>query len=198
MNVPVLYLKCCLSYLLPALLAYTFSVSKQMCDILFSQLCLRVPPATAVPFGDDVQHDRNLNLTSVSEKSDIDNHVLKKDTFHWDEHKKEETNRRSGYPNNYHPDHETASMAALLQGRAVVPMQLIARVPAALLYWPLIQLAGAATDDIALGVAVGSKGRGNLPGATSDIRAILLLLLIGKCSADPVAFREVEQEQFFR
>jgi hypothetical protein len=77
-------------------------------------------------------------------------------------------------------------------------MQLIARVPAALLYWPLIQLAGAATDDIALGVAVGSKGRGNLPGATSDIRAILILLLIGKCSADPVAFQEVGQEQFFR
>ncbi|MCI21168.1 hypothetical protein A2U01_0042332 [Trifolium medium] len=88
-------------------------------------------------------------------------------------------------------------MAALLQGRAIVPMQLIARVPAALLYWPLIQLAGAATDDIALGVAVGSKGRGNLPGATSDIRAILILLLIGKCSADPVAFQEVGQEQFF-
>ena len=89
-------------------------------------------------------------------------------------------------------------MAALFQGRAVVPMQLIACVPAAILYWPLIQLAGAATDDIALGVAVGSKGRGNLPGATSDIRATLLLLLIGKCTVDPVAFREVGQEQFFR
>ncbi|XP_058753704.1 uncharacterized protein LOC131626883 isoform X2 [Vicia villosa] len=169
----------------------------KMCDILFSQLCLRVPTATAPPFGDDVQHDKNINLTSVSKKSDIDNHVPKRDTFLWDEHK-EDSNRRPGYPNNYHPDRETASMAALLQGRAIVPMQLIARVPAALLYWPLIQLAGAATDDIALGVAVGSKGRGNLPGATSDIRAILILLLIGKCSADPVAFQEVGQEQFFR
>jgi hypothetical protein len=58
-------------------------------------------------------------------------------------------------------------------------------------YKPLIQLAGAATDDIGLGVAVGSKGRGNLPGATLDIRAILILLLFGKCSADPVAFQEV-------
>jgi hypothetical protein len=55
-------------------------------------------------------------------------------------------------------------------------MQLIARIPAALLYWPLIQLAGAASDDIALGVAVGSKGKGNLPCVTSDIRAILILL----------------------
>jgi hypothetical protein len=59
-------------------------------------------------------------------------------------------------------------------------------------------LAGAATDDIGLGVAVGSNGRGNLPGATSDIRAIFILLIFGKCSADPVAFQEVGQEQFFR
>lgn len=167
-----------------------------MCDILFSQLCLRVPPAAALTFGDDVQHGRNSNHTNVSKRFDGDNHV-KQDTFHWDGHM-EEANRRSGYHNNYHLDHETASMAALFQGRAVVPMQLIARVPAAILYWPLIQLAGAATDDIALGVAVGSKGRGNLPGATSDIRATLLLLLIGKCTVDPVAFREVGQEQFFR
>ena len=57
-------------------------------------------------------------------------------------------------------------------------MQLVARVPAPLFYWPLIQLASAATDDIALGVTVGSERRGNLPEATSDIRASLLLLLI--------------------
>eukprot|EP00256_Glycine_max_P066313 XP_025980908.1 uncharacterized protein LOC100791584 isoform X2 [Glycine max] len=168
----------------------------KMCDILFSQLCLRVPPAASLPFGDDVRHGRNFNHVNLSKRFDGDNHA-KQDTFHWDGHK-EEANRRSGYHNNYHLDHETASMAALFQGRAVVPMQLIARVPAAILYWPLIQLAGAATDDIALGVAVGSKGRGNLPGATSDIRATLLLLLIGKCTVDPVAFREVGQEQFFR
>ncbi|KAG6670056.1 hypothetical protein CIPAW_01G284400 [Carya illinoinensis] len=94
---------------------------------------------------------------------------------------------------------KTASMAALLlRGHAIVPMQLVARVPAALFYWPLIQLAGAATDNIALGIAVGSKGRGNLPGATSDIRATLLLLLIGKCTADPAAFQEVGGEEFFR
>ncbi|WVZ05715.1 hypothetical protein V8G54_019061 [Vigna mungo] len=161
----------------------------KMCDILFSQLCLRVPPTAALPFGDDVHHGRNLNHTNVSKRFDRANHVVRQDTFHRDEHK-EEANRRSTYHNNYHLDHETASMAALSQGRAIVPMQLIARVPAAILYWPLIQLAGAATDDIALGVAVGSKGRGNLPGATSDIRATLLLLLIGKCTADPVAFQE--------
>jgi hypothetical protein len=56
----------------------------------------------------------------------------------------------------------------------------------------LIQPEGAASDDIALGIAVGSTGRGNLPGSTSDIRAALLLLLIGKCTADQEALKEVE------
>ncbi|XP_028778105.1 uncharacterized protein LOC114734633 isoform X3 [Neltuma alba] len=171
----------------------------KMCDILFSQLCLRVPPAAALSFGDDMQIDRSLKCLSQNKKLDGDNRLLRQDTFQWDELNKEEVDPRSSYSNSFYLDHETASMAALLlKGRAIVPMQLIARVPAALLYWPLIQLAGAATDNIALGVAVGSKGRGNLPGATSDIRATLLLLLIGKCTADPPAFQEVGHEQFFR
>ncbi|KAH8497122.1 hypothetical protein H0E87_019716 [Populus deltoides] len=131
----------------------------KMCDILFSQLCLKVLPATAIPNGEGMQ------------KSKVNGGA--------DENKKIDT-------------------ALLLQGQAIVPMQLVARVPAALFYWPLIQLAGAATDNIALGVAVGSKGRGNLPGAASDIRATLLLLLIGKCTADPSAFQEVGGEEFFR
>jgi len=92
-----------------------------------------------------------------------------------------------------------ASMAALLlRGLAIAPMQLVARVPTSLFFWPLIQLEGAASDDIALGIAVGSTGRGNLPGATSDIRAALLLLLIGKCTADQEALKEVEGNEFFR
>lgn len=111
----------------------------------------------------------------------------------------EEADGRSKLNNISLLDHETASMAALLlRGQAVIPMQLVARVPAALFYWPLIQLASAATDNIALGVAVGSKGRGNLPGAASDIRSTLLLLLIGKCSADSAVFRDVGGEEFFR
>lgn len=111
----------------------------------------------------------------------------------------DETDGRSSHSINASDTRGTVSMAAmLLQGQAIVPMQLVARVPAALFYWPLIQLAGAATDDIALGVAVGSKGRGNLPGAASDIRATLLLLLVGKCTADPSAFQEVGGEEFFR
>ncbi|TKY50662.1 hypothetical protein E2542_SST22166 [Spatholobus suberectus] len=169
----------------------------KMCDILLSQLCLRVPPAVALPSGNDMQHDRNLNHFTSNKKFDGDNHALKQDTYLLDEHN-EEDDGRSNYPDNYHLVRETAAMAALLlQGQAIAPMQLIARIPADLLFWPLMQLAGAATDDIALGVAVGSKGRGNLPGAASDIRATLLLLLIGKCMADPVAFKAVGQEHFF-
>ncbi|CAK8574293.1 unnamed protein product [Lathyrus sativus] len=170
----------------------------KMCDILFYQLCLRVPPAMARPYGDDVQHGNNLNCSSLN-KCDGDRNIHKGNTLHEDKPNEEEAGKRSSYPNNYHMNYETAAMAALLlQGQAIVPMQLIARVPAALLYWPLIQLDGAATDDIALGIAVGSKGIGNLPGATSDIRATLLLLLVGKCTSDPVAFKEVGGERFFR
>ncbi|KAJ3676445.1 hypothetical protein LUZ60_003857 [Juncus effusus] len=97
-----------------------------------------------------------------------------------------------------HQSETTSKAAQLLRGTAIAPMQLVRRVPASLLYWPLIQLAGAATDDIALGMAVGSTGRGNIPGATSDIRAALLFLLIGKCNEDPDAFLEVEGNEFFR
>ncbi|GJY99240.1 vacuolar protein sorting/targeting protein like protein, partial [Tanacetum coccineum] len=55
-----------------------------------------------------------------------------------------------------------------------------------------------ATHNIALGVSVGNKGGSNLPGATSDIRSTILLLLIGKCTTDPNAFKEVGGEEFFR
>ena len=158
-------------------------VFKQMCDILFSQLCLKVlsTDEEAVP--------------SSAERNN------KFDTSHRNSYKEsmDDADTRPRYNNVSVSTCETASMAAmLLRGQAIVPMQLVARVPAALFYWPLIQLAGAATDNIALGVAVGSKGRGNIPGATSDIRATLLLLLIGKCTADTVAFQEVGGEEFFR
>ncbi|XP_062092704.1 uncharacterized protein LOC133798442 isoform X2 [Humulus lupulus] len=169
----------------------------KMCDIVFSQLCLRVPPATAMPFGDDLHHHgRVFGCMEENKKFDVNEFVFQS------ENSSDfciEVDSRSIHSNNNPLDYETASMAALLlQGQAVIPMQLVSRVPAALFYWPLIQLAGAATDNIALGVAVGSKGRGNLPGATSDIRSALLLLLIGKCTADSAAFLEVGGEDFFR
>eukprot|EP00268_Persea_americana_P027875 TRINITY_DN2712_c0_g2_i6.p1 TRINITY_DN2712_c0_g2~~TRINITY_DN2712_c0_g2_i6.p1 ORF type:complete len:1123 (+),score=236.12 TRINITY_DN2712_c0_g2_i6:618-3986(+) len=154
----------------------------KMCDMLFSQLCLRVHPVTEVPLGDLTPLGNIFSYT-------IDDGKGNRDLL-------------GNFGSRTSPDRplvvETASMAALLlRGYAFVPMQLVERVPTVLFYWPLIQLAGAATDDIALGVAVGSKGDGNLPGATSDIRAALLLLLIGKCS-DPSAFLEVGEDNFFR
>lgn len=162
-----------------------------MCDILFSQLCLRVPPPSLVSFRDDVHHSRGYSSIDENKKFDVNDVVSQPEST--------EADIRSSHDNSNPLDYETASMAALLlQGQAIIPMQLVARVPAALFYWPLIQLAGAATDNISLGIAVGSKGRGNLPGSTSDIRSSLLLLLIGKCTADSAAFKEVDGEEFFR
>ncbi|KAL5569128.1 hypothetical protein UlMin_025703 [Ulmus minor] len=166
----------------------------KMCDILFSQLCLRVPLATSTSFGDDMNHIKVLG--DETKKLDVNEGLAQPENS---PDVGIEVDGRSTQNNNNPLDRETASMAALLlRGQAVIPMQLVARVPAALFYWPLIQLAGAATDNIALGVAVGSKGRGNVPGATSDIRSALLLLLIGKCTVDSSAFQEVGGEEFFR
>ncbi|WOH02547.1 hypothetical protein DCAR_0521936 [Daucus carota subsp. sativus] len=151
----------------------------KMCYILFSQLCLKVLPSSSMSRGDTLHDDANPGTL-------------------YGEDPMEDTKNKFGSKNDTLTS-ETASMAALLlRGQAVVPMQLVARVPAALFYWPLIQLASAATDNIALGVSVGSKGRGNIPGATSDIRATLLLLLVGKCTAEPAAFQEVGGDDFFR
>lgn len=162
----------------------------QMCGILFSQLSLKAPRENVMP-QEDIMLNGDLRFSDYRKLYTKD-HALEKE--HRLEDFVENVNCRS-----YFSSSETASVAAqLLRGHAIVPMQLVARAPAALFYWPLIQLAGAATDNIALGVAVGSKGRGNIPGATSDIRATLLLLLIGKCTADVAAYQEVGGEEFFR
>ncbi|XP_078429132.1 uncharacterized protein LOC144701249 [Wolffia australiana] len=149
----------------------------KMCEILFSQLCLQVLPADWHSFG-DLKGSTGGKIVYDGQFSEAESTIgLEQGQWQCD----------------------TSSIAALLlQGLAAVPIQLIARVPTSLFYWPLIQLAGAAGDDIALGLAVGSKGRGNFTGSASDIRAALLLLLIGKCSGDPAAFLEVGGEEFFR
>uniref|UniRef100_A0A7N0V565 Uncharacterized protein n=1 Tax=Kalanchoe fedtschenkoi TaxID=63787 RepID=A0A7N0V565_KALFE len=162
----------------------------KMCDILFSQLSLKAPRETAIPH-EDMSLNGDLRFSDYK-RLYTNGHIPEKERHYEDF--VENVNFKSDFFVN-----ETASVAALLlRGHAIVPMQLVARVPAALFYWPLIQLAGAATDNIALGVAVGSKGRGNIPGATSDIRATLLSLLIGKCTADVAAYQEVGGEEFFR
>lgn len=168
----------------------------KMCDILFSQLCLKVLPATPSSYKGTIHDGKVVDRTDGIRRADTMERATHLGNSSWEEPMED---MKCKFVQNDVPICGTASMAALLlRGLAVVPMQLVARVPAALFYWPLIQLASAATDNIALGVSVGSKGRGNLPGATSDIRATLLLLLIGKCSADPAAFQEVGQTEFFR
>ncbi|KAL8518280.1 hypothetical protein ACS0TY_009587 [Phlomoides rotata] len=168
----------------------------KMCDILLSQLCLKVAHTAAMPFGDTTHFKDSSKSEWVSKADGAERLSLQENIDRGDFIGSSSTK----FGMNAHiPIRDTASMAALLlHGQAIVPLQLVARVPAALFYWPLIQLAGAATDNIALGVSVGSKGRGNLPGGTSDIRATLLLLLIGKCTADPAAFEQVGGEEFFR
>lgn len=172
------------------MLVYFLDMHVQMCDILLSQLCLKVACVAPTQFGDTMHRQDSIKLERMN-KSDGAENI---------DHSDFNGSPSAKVGKNVHiPIRDTASMAALLlRGQAIVPMQLVARVPAALFYWPLIQLAGAATDNIALGVSVGSKGRGNLPGGTSDIRATLLLLLIGKCTADPAAFKDVGGEEFFR
>ncbi|KAG2317930.1 hypothetical protein Bca52824_021052 [Brassica carinata] len=155
----------------------------KMCDILFSQLCLKVlcTDEETVPSS----ADRN-SKSETSHRNSYKESVDDADT----------RPRYNSVPVSTSRDSVNGSNASSRASHR--PYAAGWRVPAALFYWPLIQLAGAATDNIALGVAVGSKGRGNIPGATSDIRATLLLLLIGKCTADTVAFQEVGGEEFFR
>ncbi|KAK8356987.1 hypothetical protein V6Z12_A05G390800 [Gossypium hirsutum] len=117
----------------------------KMCDILFSQLCLKVLHSTVMPFGEGIKQLKVLIRTDEIRNTSTSERLPKQASCSWDE-LMEETDSKSGYH----------------------------------------------------GVAVGSKGRGNIPGATSDIRATLLLLLIGKCTADPKAFQDVGGEDFFR
>ncbi|CAK9237966.1 unnamed protein product [Sphagnum troendelagicum] len=92
-----------------------------------------------------------------------------------------------------------SSMAAmLLSGQAVAPKLLVANMPTALLYWPLMQLAVSTNDDVVLGIALGSRGGGTVRGGTCDVRAALLLLLIGKCNIYQAALDEVGGNEFFR
>jgi hypothetical protein len=94
---------------------------------------------------------------------------------------------------------DNSSMAAmLLSGQAAASKLLVANMPTALLYWPLMQLAASANDDVVLGIAVGSRGGGTVQGGTCDVRAALLLLLIGKCNTYQAALDEVGGNEFFR
>ncbi|KAF8646883.1 hypothetical protein HU200_065689 [Digitaria exilis] len=171
----------------------------KMCDMLFSQLCLRIPSTTAMHAGGLQSLGQLFGCTTKNMDSHLEILVPQQSVGNKNICRSETLQDIGINQSAQSTSLCEASMAALLlRGLAIAPMQLVARVPTSLFFWPLIQLEGAASDDIALGIAVGSTGRGNLPGATSDIRAALLLLLIGKCTADQEALKEVEGNEFFR
>ncbi|KAF0933653.1 hypothetical protein E2562_018886 [Oryza meyeriana var. granulata] len=171
----------------------------KMCDMLFSQLCLRLPSSNVMHMGGLQSLGQLFGCTTKNIESHLETlashqNVGNKNLCRSETLQDISINQTAQSTLVY----ETSMAALLLRGLAIAPMQLVARVPTSLFFWPLMQLEGAASDDIALGIAVGSTGRGNLPGATSDIRAALLLLLIGKCTADQEALKEVEGNEFFR
>ncbi|XP_006645402.2 uncharacterized protein LOC102706703 isoform X2 [Oryza brachyantha] len=171
----------------------------KMCDMLFSQLCLRLPSSSVMHMGGLQSLGQLFGCTTKNIESHLETlashqNVGNKNLCRSETLQDISVNQTAQSTLLC----ETSMAALLLRGLAIAPMQLVARVPTSLFFWPLMQLEGAASDDIALGIAVGSTGRGNLPGATSDIRAALLLLLIGKCTADQEALKEVEGNEFFR
>ncbi|KAL3689988.1 hypothetical protein R1sor_016297 [Riccia sorocarpa] len=152
----------------------------QMCNMMFSQLCISWPlPSNA--------SNRSLSASA------LDNYSSQRDVG------------TDGMPGSKYSNSASTggsrccSMASmLLNGQAGAPKLLVANMSTPALYWPLMQLAGGATEDITLGLAVGSRGGGNVPGGACDVRAALLLILIGKCSAYHAALAEVGGEEFFR
>jgi hypothetical protein len=171
----------------------------QMCDMLFSQLCLRLPSSNVMHMGGLQSLGQLFGCTTKNIESHLETLASHQNVGNKNFCRSETLQDISVNQTAQTTLLSETSMAALLlRGLAIAPMQLVARVPTSLFFWPLMQLEGAASDDIALGIAVGSTGRGNLPGATSDIRAALLLLLIGKCTADQEALKEVEGNEFFR
>ncbi|VAH70312.1 unnamed protein product [Triticum turgidum subsp. durum] len=171
----------------------------KMCDMLFSQLCLRLPSTNVMQLGGLQSLGQLFGCTTKNIECTLETLASHK-TIGTKSLSRNETLQDTGMNQSTQSALlcETSMAALLLKGLAIAPMQLVALVPTSLFYGPLMELEGAASDDIALGIAVGSTGRGNIPGATSDIRAALLLLLIGKCTADPEALSEVEGNEFFR
>ncbi|KAJ7548084.1 hypothetical protein O6H91_08G116800 [Diphasiastrum complanatum] len=175
----------------------------QMCNLMFSNLCLKWPPSA---IKSDRLNQRSKSMDGVQALNSVTGSVRSVNEGEssgksWD--KSSFTERTSsmttGINGRANDNAPLSSVAALLlRDEAAAPKLLVASIPTALLYWPLMQLSGAPTEDVTLGVAVGSRGGGNVPGGVSDVRAALLLLLIGKCIVQPGAFEDVGGEEFFR
>lgn len=165
--------------------------------MMFAQLCVKWPPVeqskeTAPNEGPETptttpEHDRSADST-VPERSAMSNSMISNNLI----------NINGNLISLSNNGHDSTMATMLLNGQAASPKSLVANMPTALLYWPLMQLASSANEDVALGVAVGSRGGGIVEGGACDVRAALLLLLIGKCSTYQAALEEVGGEEFFR
>lgn len=176
----------------------------EMCNVMFSQLCVMLPSSSKTKIAQDAQLEDNGVLNRLASNGDSNGRLFssflkteRRDKKQNDDEGRAmlEFNSSSAWKQSLK---SISGAAMLLNGQAAAPKVLVASMPTDLLYWPLLQLAGAATEDMALGVAVGSRGRGRTPGGTSDVRTALLALLIGKCSVQQTAFDEVGGEEFFR
>lgn len=167
--------------------------------MMFSQLCVKCPqPEVSSPSGKQTLSGR-MELSSIPDNSKgqetlvpdyrrlLNSNMISNNLI----------NMNGNYISLYDNRQDCSMAAMLLNGQAAAPVSLVANMPTALLYWPLMQLASSANEDVALGVAVGSRGGGSIQGAC-DVRAALLLLLIGKCSTYPAALDEVSGEELFR
>ena len=168
--------------------------------MMFSQLCVKCPqPEVSSPSG-------KQTLSGRMEASSIPDSTKGQETLVADYRRLLNSNMISNnlinmngnYISLYDNGQDCSMAAMLLNGQAAAPVSLVANMPTALLYWPLMQLASSANEDVALGVAVGSRGGGSIQGGACDVRAALLLLLIGKCSTYQAALDEVGGEEFFR
>lgn len=175
----------------------------QMCNVMFTQLFITLPSPSSPANPSNTFMKDNMVFNRFSSFHNITCRNLSTFTNSGIFNSKQSRNGTAdyrGYASNkcQSPTPVSSLAAMLLKGHAAAPRVLVASIPTHLLYWPLLQLAGAATEDMTLGVAVGSQGRGRTSGGASDVRAALLVLLIGKCSVQQSAFEEVGGEEFFR
>eukprot|EP00897_Mesotaenium_endlicherianum_P002571 jgi/Mesen1/2341/ME000155S01421 len=150
-----------------------------MCSMVLGQLCVPLAPSAADGSSGGRASDRTKALNAAPHrKSDAGASAS-----------------RSGFPGRQ----EGVCLARhFLQGRAAASQELLELVPVALLFWPIMQLAPSASDGA--GMPGGGAGGRQVAGSSdsADLRAALLLLLIGKCLQGSEAMAEIGGDAFFK
>ena len=85
----------------------------KMCDIFFSQLCLKVLPATTTPISDNKHYGLIFGSSGENKNVDTSECISQEVNCHWDEFM-DEFDSRFGYNSSTPRICETASIAALL------------------------------------------------------------------------------------